>query len=257
MGMLLIQQGCVQQSLGAGVVALWLALLALLALAIRQRWNAHGEWSRKLVHIGGGAVVPLAWLFGIERWLAIPAAAAITLLAWFNHRRRLLPAIEDVGRSSYGTVAYGASITLLLLLFWPWRPDAVCAGVLVMALGDGLAGLEVFSLRAAPKAKRLGIRLDKLADRYGSPSLTEIERFTRAFNAAASRSSAASNSTEWTDGQGDLRGWRPHGAGRAGAAAVRQARGAGGRRARGRCPRWAPCRPPRTPTRPSIAAPGR
>ncbi|MFM7314593.1 MAG: dolichol kinase, partial [Cyanobium sp.] len=70
-----------------------------------------------------------------------PAAALITLLALANHRRRLLPAIEDVGRASYGTVAYGASITLLLVLFWPQRADAVCAGVLVMAWGDGLAGL--------------------------------------------------------------------------------------------------------------------
>jgi phytol kinase len=157
MGMLLIQPGWLRQSLGVGVVALWLGLLALLALAIRQRWNAHGEWSRKLVHIGGGAVVPLAWLFGIERWLAIPAAAVITLLAWLNHRRRLLPAIEDVGRSSYGTVAYGASITLLLLLFWPWRPDAVCAGVLVMALGDGLAGLLGPRL-ASPSWRVLGER---------------------------------------------------------------------------------------------------
>lgn len=140
-GWLLAQPEALRQALGIAAVALWLSLLALLAVAIRQRWNAHGEWSRKLVHIGGGAVVPLAWLFGIDRWLALPAAAGITLLAYLNHRRRLLTAIEDVGRASYGTVAYGASITLLLLLFWPRRPDAVCAGVLVMALGDGLAGL--------------------------------------------------------------------------------------------------------------------
>jgi phytol kinase len=141
MGGFLTQTGWLPQLLGIAVVGLWLAVLAGLALLIRQRWNAQGEWSRKLVHIGGGAVVPLAWLFGIERWLAVPAAALITLLALINHRRRLLPAIEDVGRDSYGTVAYGASITLLLLLFWPQRPDAVCAGVLVMACGDGLAGL--------------------------------------------------------------------------------------------------------------------
>ncbi len=141
MGGFLTQTGWLPQLLGIAVVGLWLAVLAGLALLIRQRWNAQGEWSRKLVHIGGGAVVPLAWLFGIERWLAVPAAALITLLALINHRRRLLPAIEDVGRDSYGTVAYGTSITLLLLLFWPQRPDAVCAGVLVMACGDGLAGL--------------------------------------------------------------------------------------------------------------------
>jgi len=157
MGGLLIEPGWLRQAFGIGAIGLWLALLAVLALAIRERWNAHGEWSRKLVHIGGGAVVPLAWLFGIHRWLAIPAAATITLLAWFNHRRRLLPAIEDVGRASYGTVAYGASITLLLLLFWPQRPDAVCAGVLVMALGDGLAGLLGPRL-ASPSWRVLGER---------------------------------------------------------------------------------------------------
>jgi phytol kinase len=136
-----IQPWWLQQLLGVAAVALWLSLLAAAAMVIRSRWNSPGEWSRKLVHIGGGAVVPLAWLTGIDRWLAIPAAAAITLLALLNHRRRLLPAIEDVGRHSYGTVAYGASITVLLWLFWPGRADAVCAGVLVMAVGDGLAGL--------------------------------------------------------------------------------------------------------------------
>ena len=130
-----------RQMVGIAAVAGWLTLLALAALAIRQRFNAHGEWSRKLVHIGGGAVVPLAWAFGIDRWVALPSAATITVLAALNHRHRLLPAIEDVGRASYGTVAYGVSITLLLLLFWPQRADVVCAGVLVMAVADGLAGL--------------------------------------------------------------------------------------------------------------------
>lgn len=148
MGWLQAQPEALRQGIGMAVVALWLALLALTAVAIRRRWGADGEWTRKLVHIGGGAVIPLAWLLGIERWLAIPAAAAITVLAFLNHRQRLLPAIEDVGRASYGTVAYGASITLLLLLFWPQRADAVCAGVLVMALGDGLAGLVGPRLRS-------------------------------------------------------------------------------------------------------------
>ena len=70
-------------------------------------------------------------------WLA----GLITLMAAVNHRIRVLPAIEDVGRHSYGTIAYGASITTLLWLYWPAEPAAVAAGVLVMALGDGLAGL--------------------------------------------------------------------------------------------------------------------
>jgi phytol kinase len=133
--------GWSQQLLGVAAVAGWLALLALAALQVRQRWNGQREWSRKLVHIGTGVVVPIAWATGIDRLIAIPAAGLITLLAALNHRFRLLPAIEDVGRSSYGTIAYGASITLLLLQFWPQQPAAVAAGVLVMAVGDGLAGL--------------------------------------------------------------------------------------------------------------------
>ncbi len=126
-------------------MAAWLALLAAAATAVRQRWNGEGsgqrEWSRKLVHIGSGAVVLIAWAFAIDRRIALPAAATITLLAALNHRLRVLPAVEDVGRASYGTVAYGASITLLLWQFWPSQPATVAAGILVMALGDGLAGL--------------------------------------------------------------------------------------------------------------------
>lgn len=130
-----------RQLLGVAAVAVWLSLLALLALAVRRRWNGQREWSRKLVHIGTGAVVPIAWAFGISQAIAVPAAGAITVLAALNHRIRVLPAIEDVDRRSYGTIAYGASITALLWLYWPGQPAAVCAGVLVMALGDGLAGL--------------------------------------------------------------------------------------------------------------------
>jgi len=102
-------------------------------------------------------VVPIAWACGIDRLIAVPAAGAITLVAAFNHRFRLLPAIEDVGRASYGTIAYGASITLLLLLFWPGHPTAVAAGVLVMAVGDGLAGL-LGPLLASPSWRIWGQR---------------------------------------------------------------------------------------------------
>jgi phytol kinase len=143
-------------------VAGWLTLLALGALAVRRRWSgisdpSQREWSRKLVHIGTGAVVPIAWVLGIDRAIALPAAATITLVAALNHRLRLLPAVEDVGRASYGTVAYGASITLLLWQFWPHQPATVAAGVLVMAVGDGLAGL-IGPLWRSPSWQVLGQR---------------------------------------------------------------------------------------------------
>ena len=99
------------------------------------------ELSRKIVHIGTGAVVPLAWFFEIPFVVALPVAAVITVVTTINHQWRFIPAVEDVDRNSYGTIAYGIAITTLLLQFWPNRADAVSAGVLVMALGDGLAGL--------------------------------------------------------------------------------------------------------------------
>lgn len=99
------------------------------------------ELSRKIVHIGTGAVVPLAWFFQIPFVVALPFAGVITLVTAINHQRRFIPAVEDVDRNSYGTIAYGMAITTLILLFWPTRADAVSAGVLVMALGDGFAGL--------------------------------------------------------------------------------------------------------------------
>lgn len=111
------------------------------ALACRSLWPHQRELSRKIVHIGTGPVLPLAWLLHIPFSIAVPCALVVTLLAFINHRWNLLPAVEDVGRNSYGTVAYGIAICLLLILFWANNPAAACAGVLVMAFGDGLAGL--------------------------------------------------------------------------------------------------------------------
>lgn len=115
-------------------------VIAGAVLSRRLRPNQR-ELSRKIVHIGTGAVVPLAWFFDIPFVVALPVAAVITVLTTINHQWRFIPAVEDVDRNSYGTIAYGIAITTLLLLFWPTRADAVSAGVLVMALGDGLAGL--------------------------------------------------------------------------------------------------------------------
>lgn len=123
------------------LLILWFALVLALAVQVRRRWPQQREASRKLVHIGAGGLVPLAAALGIPLAQALPTALAMTVLTAINHRLRLIPAVEDVGRRSLGTVAYGASISLLLLLYWRQRPDLVVAGVLVMALGDGMAGL--------------------------------------------------------------------------------------------------------------------
>lgn len=118
-----------------------MAIILATALLTGRYRPEQPELSRKVVHIGMGAVIPLAWYFDIPAVIAIPFAVFVTLGTAINHRWRMIPAVEDVDRNSYGTIAYGMAITLLLLMYWPERADSVCAGVLVMALGDGLAGL--------------------------------------------------------------------------------------------------------------------
>ena len=126
---------------GPIAILLWMAMVIAGAVLCRRLRPNRRELSRKIVHIGTGAVVPLAWFFEIPFVVALPVAAVITVVTTINHQWRFIPAVEDVDRNSYGTIAYGIAITTLLLLFWPTRADAVSAGVLVMALGDGLAGL--------------------------------------------------------------------------------------------------------------------
>ena len=126
---------------GPIAILIWMAMVTAGAVLCRRLRPNQQELSRKIVHIGTGAVVPFAWFFQIPFVVALPVAAVITLVTALNHQWRFIPAVEDIDRNSYGTIAYGFAITMLLLLFWPTRADAVSAGVLVMALGDGLAGL--------------------------------------------------------------------------------------------------------------------
>jgi NADH:ubiquinone oxidoreductase subunit 5 (subunit L)/multisubunit Na+/H+ antiporter MnhA subunit len=137
--------GWLRRSQGLGAVIRAAAFLTPAAIA----------YVAIITAVGPPTTLLLAWWLQIDRSLALPAAALVTLATAFNHRFRLLPAVEDVGRHSYGTIAYGGSITVLLALYWPDQPLPVAAGVLVMAAGDGLAGL-VGPLLQSPRWRLLG-----------------------------------------------------------------------------------------------------
>ncbi len=123
------------------LIAGWLALILSLSLLSTKWFPNEKELSRKIVHIGSGPIVPLAWWLNIESYLAIPLSAIITIGLLVNYNLKFVASIEQIERKSFGTIAYGLSITLLFIFFWDTRPDAVTAGVLMMAFGDGLAGL--------------------------------------------------------------------------------------------------------------------
>ena len=101
------------------VIALWIIIILLIAFLCKRYFPKKEELSRKIIHIGTGPVILLAWLFNIPKNIAFLSALFITVALGINYQYRLLPAIEDIVRKSFGTIAYGISITLLLLLFWP------------------------------------------------------------------------------------------------------------------------------------------
>ena len=118
-----------------------MASLLCIADLTRRCGDNDGELSRKIVHIGTAATIPMAWAFGLSKSLIVSCGIVITTLTLINRRWGLLTSIEDIGRRSFGTSAYGLSITVLVALLWPERTDAVTAGILVMGIGDGCAGL--------------------------------------------------------------------------------------------------------------------
>ena len=137
------------------VIALWIVIVLLIAFLSKRYFPKKEELSRKIIHIGTGPVILLAWLFDIPKNIAFSTALLITIALGINYQYRLLPAIEDVKRKSFGTIAYGISITFLLFLFWPRYASSVSIGVLSMAFGDGLAGLLGRSINS-PKWSILG-----------------------------------------------------------------------------------------------------
>ena len=113
------------------VIALWIIIILLIAFLSKKYFPKKEELSRKIIHIGTGPVILLAWLFDIPKNLAFLTSLLITIALGVNYQYRLLPAIEDIERKSFGTIAYGISITLLLLLFWPRYASSISIGCLL------------------------------------------------------------------------------------------------------------------------------
>ena len=137
------------------VIISWIITILVIAFLCKRYFPNKEELSRKIIHIGTGPVILLAWLFDIPKNIAFFSAFFITISLGINYQFRLLPAIEDIDRKSFGTIAYGISITLLILLFWPRYASSISIGVLSMAFGDGLAGLIGRAVKS-PKWSVLG-----------------------------------------------------------------------------------------------------
>ncbi len=124
------------------LVGLGLGFIVLLAETLYRRFSANSEIARKVVHIGTGNVILVAWWLHIPAWVGISASIIASMVAILSYYIPILPGINGVGRKSYGTLFYAISMGLLIAWFWPIEQFQYAAiGILVMAWGDGLAGL--------------------------------------------------------------------------------------------------------------------
>ena len=124
------------------IAALWLALVGLAAIGVDRVVPEGSELVRKVVHIGTGNIVLLAWWMKIPGWIGVSAGVFFAIVTLASYRFQLLPRIDNVGRRSFGTFFYAVSIAVLVGWFWGVnRPEFGVLGILVMTWGDGLAGL--------------------------------------------------------------------------------------------------------------------
>lgn len=125
-----------------GLVVTWIGLVGLSAEWLYRTKLASPEVVRKVVHIGVGNVMLLAWWLQTPAWLGIGASIAFSAIAFLSYRFPILPGINGIGRKSLGTFFYAVSIGVLIGYFWTIeQPEYAVLGVLVMTWGDGLAAL--------------------------------------------------------------------------------------------------------------------
>lgn len=121
-------------------VAIWLGMV-FFASQVLHRFKQDPELVRKVVHIGTGHVLLIAWWLHIPLWLCLTAGILFSAIALFSHYTSILPMLNNVGRKTYGIFYYALSITILVAFLWDSHPQYAVIGVMVMSWGDGMAAL--------------------------------------------------------------------------------------------------------------------
>lgn len=124
------------------VVGVWVSIILLIAGLISRFSSKDPELIRKIVHIGTGNVILLAWWLYIPAWVGITASILASIVTLLSYQFPILPGINSVGRKSLGTFFYAVSMGVLVAWFWSIdQPQYAALGILVMTWGDGFAAL--------------------------------------------------------------------------------------------------------------------
>ena len=124
-----------------GAVFIYLGTLVAIADILSRLLPNDPELTRKVVHIGSGNVILLAWWLDISSQVIVSAAIIAAVIAITSYIIPILPSIESVGRKSFGTLFYAISMGVLTAYFWQDNPQYAVIGILIMAWGDGMAAI--------------------------------------------------------------------------------------------------------------------
>jgi phytol kinase len=123
-------------------VPVYVGTIVLSAELLHRYTDTAPETVRKVVHIGTGNVILLAWLLQLPAWVGITSAVLAAIVTLISYQLPILPGVNSIGRKSLGTFFYAVSIGVLTAIFWQLDcPHYAVIGILIMAWGDGLAAI--------------------------------------------------------------------------------------------------------------------
>lgn len=125
---------------GAGIITAFFFVLLLTAELWSRLGHPKPEWTRKLVHLGGGMIgLFLPWLIE-SPWVVLALTVSLSSLFLLGEKTKLLKSLHGVERKSRGSEYYPLAIFLVFAIAAD-RPWLYVSAVLVLALADAFAAL--------------------------------------------------------------------------------------------------------------------
>jgi len=122
------------------VMLLFLYLLVFVSGEVLYRNKVPLYITRKVVHIGSGALTALLPFF-VELNVAVLFGIFVSVILFITKKSRLLDSIHKSENASLGSILFAPGLTLAAIFFWPVEIVIFQVSVLILALSDGFAGI--------------------------------------------------------------------------------------------------------------------
>ena len=133
--------------------------IILIATLLKKYLHLSEFTTRKLVHIGVGNWVIVAFYLFTDWYMAIIPPVSFILINYLSYRYKIFKAME-LDDKNPGTVYYSISLTVLTFLTFYWVPKHILPylGIMSMVWGDGFAAVigRSYPIRKIAENKSLG-----------------------------------------------------------------------------------------------------